>query len=308
MNEEGRGWNLFIIIIKKILYYNNLDNKIYNNKDKDNKYKMLNNIFLNNSNINTNSILVLNSPLEQFEVISLISLNIPLIGYWNFTLTNLGLYTIILIIIIIGLHILGNNNTKLIPSKWSIALESSFSSISTLVKSQISTNNEKFLPFIYSLFFFIIIANLMGNIPYSYTINTSIIFSIGISFTIFIGVTIMGLYLNKVKFFSFYIPEGTPLALVPLLVWIELISYFARAFSLGIRLFANVCAGHCLLNILSTFLFKMFSNSLLLFFITIIPFLLFIAIIALEVGVSIIQAYVFCALTCSYIKDSIYLH
>ena len=94
--------------------------------------------------------------------------------------------------------------------------------------------------FIYSLFFFILIANLIGNIPYNYTITTSLIVSIGFSFTIFVGVSILGLVTKKINFFSHFVPEGTPLALVPLLSLIELISYSARAFSLGIRLFANI--------------------------------------------------------------------
>jgi F-type H+-transporting ATPase subunit a len=155
---------------------------------------------------------------------------------------------------------------------------------------------------------FIVISNLTGNIPYNYTITTSIIVSIGLSFTIFIGVTILAVYLHRLHFFSYFIPSGTPLALVPLLVLIELVSYMARAVSLGVRLFANMTAGHTLLKILSTFLGQMFSSSVLVFFLTLIPFSIFIALIGLELAVSVIQAYVFCILTCSYIKDAIYLH
>src|ERR1700743_3470992 len=140
---------------------------------------MLTNFVFNNSN------LIINSPLEQFEVINLISLNLPILGYWNLTLTNLGLYSIVIFTIIIGLHILGNNETNLVPSRWSIGLESSFASLSSMVRSQIGNSNEQFLPFIYSLFFFILIANLTGNVPYSFTISTSLIVSIGLSFSIF---------------------------------------------------------------------------------------------------------------------------
>ena len=258
-------------------------------------------------NIIINSIV--NSPLEQFEITSLIGLNAPLFGYINFTLTNLALYSIIILFIIVGLHFLGNNNTKLVPSKWSIALESSFQSINSIVREQIgNTGHEIYLPIIYSLFFFILIANLNGNVPYSFTITTSIIVSLSLSFTILIGVTILGLSIHKIKFFSYFVPSGTPLALVPLLVLIELVSYLARAFSLGIRLFANVVAGHTLMKILATFLYQMFSASLIMFILTLIPFVLFLAIMGLEIAVSFIQAYVFSILTCSYIKDSIELH
>jgi len=250
--------------------------------------------------------LYINSPLEQFEVTSLLSLDAPILGYIGLTLTNLALYSFLIFILIVGLHFMGNNDTKLLPSKWSILLESLFASINSMVREQIG--REIYLPFIYSLFFFILIANLLGNIPYSYTITTSIIVSIGLSFTILIGVTILGLSIHKIHFFSFFIPSGTPLALVPLLVLIELISYLARAFSLGIRLFANVVAGHTLLKILSTFLYQMFSGGLIIFIVTLVPFALFLAITGLELAVSFIQAYVFVLLVCSYIKDAIELH
>ena len=175
-----------------------------------------------------------------------------------------------------------------------------------MVKEQLG--KEIYLPFIYSLFIFILITNLVGNVPYSYTITTSVIVTIGLSFTIVTGVTILALYLHNLKFFSYFVPSGTPLALVPLLVLIELISYLARAFSLGIRLFANMVAGHTLMKILATFLYQMFNSSLIIAVLTLIPFTLFLAIMTLELAVSVIQAYVFTILTCSYIKDAIELH
>jgi F-type H+-transporting ATPase subunit a len=250
----------------------------------------------------------ISSPLEQFEVTNLIGINAPILGFFNLTLTNLALYSIVLLFLTLGLHFVASNNRKLVPSKWSIALESSFASINTMVRDQIGTTNEVYLPFIYSLFFFIIIANLTGNVPYNYAITTSIVVSLGLSLTIFIGVTILALSIHKVRFFSFFIPSGTPLALVPLLVLIELISYLARAVSLGVRLFANIMAGHTLMKILSTFLFQMFTSSALVFVITLVPFALFTCIIGLEIAVSFIQAYVFSILVCSYLKDAIDLH
>ena len=255
--------------------------------------------------INSNLTFV-NSPLEQFEVTNLIGVNAPIFGYLNITLTNLGLYSILVLLLIVGIHYAGNNDIKLVPSKWSIALESLYASIHSMVREQLG--KEMYLPFIYSIFFFILIANLTGNIPYSFTITTSIIVSIGFSFTILIAVTILGLSIHKLHFFAYFVPSGTPLALVPLLVLIELTSYLARAFSLGIRLFANMVAGHTLMKILVTLLYQMFNTSLIVAVLTLIPFTLFLAIMTLELAVSVIQAYVFTILTCSYIKDSINLH
>ena len=248
----------------------------------------------------------ISSPLEQFEVINLISINAPIFGYLNISLTNLGLYSVLVLSLIILLHYMWNNNNKLVPSKGSIVLESIFTTINTMVKEQLG--KEIYLPFVYSLFIFILIANLLGNIPYSYTITTSIIVTIGLSFTILTGVTILALYLHNLKFFSYFVPSGTPLALVPLLVLIEVISYLARAASLGLRLFANMVAGHTLMKILATFLYKMFGAGLIVGILTLVPFAIFLAIMGLELAVCVIQAYVFSILSCSYIKDAIELH
>src|ERR1700761_4115729 len=248
------------------------------------------------------------SPLSQFEVVSLIGLNAPVLSYINLSLTNLALYSCFILLVVIGLHFYGNNESNLIPSKWSISLESSFQSLSSMVREQVGSQSEIYLPFIYSLFFFILIGNLISNVPYSFAVTASGVVSLGLSFTIFIGVTILALSIHGIKFFAFFIPAGTPLALVPLLVLIELISYLARAVSLGVRLFANITAGHTLLKILSTYLFKLFTGSLLVAIITLIPFAIFLALIGLELAVSLIQAFVFTLLVCSYLKDAIELH
>src|SRR5580693_1982283 len=228
------------------------------------------------------------SPLNQFEVISLIGLNAPILGHLNITITNLALYSCLILLVVFALHFYGNNDYKLIPSKWSVVFESSFASLSSMVREQIGLSSEIYFPFIYSLFFFVLIGNLISNVPYSFAVTSSVIVCLGLSFTIFIGVTLLAFSIHGIKFFSFFIPSGTPLALVPLLVLIELVSYGARAGSLGIRLFANIVAGHTLLKILSTFLYKLFSGSLIVAVLTLIPFAIFIGLIGLEVAVSLI--------------------
>lgn len=248
------------------------------------------------------------SPLSQFEVTNLIGINAPILGNLHIDLTNLSLYSIFVVLIIVGLHVFGDNDNKIIPNKWSISFESSYASLNTMVRDQINTNNEKYFPFIYSIFFYILIANLVSNVPYSFDINASAVVTLGLSVTIFMGVTILSLSKHKLKFFSFFIPSGTPLALVPLIVLIEVVSYFARAVSLGVRLFANLTAGHTLLKILSTFLYKLFSSSLIVAVLTLIPFTIFLGLLGLEIGVSIIQSFVLTLLTCSYLKDAIDLH
>lgn len=254
-----------------------------------------------------NNFLIL-SPLSQFEVSNLIGINAPILGNLHLVLTNLTLYSIIAVLIIIGMHVYGDNNNKIVPNKWSISFESSYASLNTMVREQINNNNEKYFPFIYSIFFYILIANLVSNVPYSFAVTASGVVSLGLSLTVFIGVTILAVYLHSIKFFSFFIPNGTPLGLVPLLVLIELVSYLARAVSLGVRLFANITAGHTLLKILSTYLFKLFTGNILVAVLTVIPFGIFLALVGLELAVSLIQAFVFTLLVCSYLKDAIELH
>ena len=248
------------------------------------------------------------SPLNQFEVTSLIGINAPILGHINISLTNLALYTIFIFLIVVGLHYYGNNDYNLVPSKTSITLESSFASLNTMVREQIGNHNEIYLPFIYSLFFFILIGNLISNVPYSFAVTASGVVALGLSLTIFIGVTILSISIHGIKFFSFFIPAGTPLGLVLLLALIELISYLASAVSLGVRLFANIVAGHTLLKILSTYLYKLFTGNIIVAIITLIPFAIFLALVGLEIAVSLIQAFVFTLLTCSYLRDAIELH
>lgn len=144
--------------------------------------------------------------------------------------------------------------------------------------------------------------------PYGFTVTTSAIAAMGLSVTVFLGVTALGLTRHQVHFFAFYVPSGTPLVLVPLLTLIELISYLARAVSLSVRLGSNMVAGHTLLKILATFLHKLFASSLLVAVVTLLPFAIFVGLIGLELAVSLIQAYVFVVLTSSYLKDALELH
>lgn len=215
-----------------------ITNTYYNTSFSGNN-NLMTNLSASQSQEILNNITIL-SPLEQFEVNNLLSIQIPLLGFFTVSITNLALYSLIVLSIIIGLHYLADNENKLIPSRWSVTFESIYTTILSIVRDQIGNNREKYFPFIYSLFFFLIIANLLGNIPYNFTITTSIIVSMGLSVTIFIGVTLIGIINKKLAFLATFVPNGTPLALVPLLTAIEFVSYSARAFSLGIRLFANI--------------------------------------------------------------------
>lgn len=178
-----------------------------------------------------------------------------------------------------------------------------------MVKSQIGNKGNKYFPLIYSLFIFILFSNLISMIPYNFAINAQLIFTISLSITIWIGLTILGLIKHKFEYFGLFIPSGTSLPLVPFLVIIEIISNIARSISLGLRLGANILSGHLLLTILCGLIFDfIISSSFIIAILGFIPLIIILGIVSLEFAIAAIQAYVFCVLTCSYIKDAIYLH
>lgn len=252
---------------------------------------------------------MINSPLDQFEIRKLISLDLGLLDTTFISITNYSLYSVIILIIIIGLNILTKNNNMLIGSRWLVSQEAIYATILNMVKGQIGgSKGQYYFPLIYTLFIFILITNLIGMIPYSFAITSHLVFVISLSFIIWLGVTIIGLRTHKWKFFGLFVPAGCPLVLVPLLVLIELLSYVARAISLGLRLSANTLSGHLLMAILSDLVYNLMSVSIIFFIIGFIPLIGILAIVALEYGIAMIQAYVFCILTSSYLKDGLYLH
>jgi len=250
----------------------------------------------------------IHNPLEQFEINDFAYFQAPLFSAVKVSLTNVGFYLMIVIITIISIHLLASNNYRLLPSRWSISIESIYCSILDLVKSQIGPTNEIYLPFIFVFFNFVLFNNLVGLVPYSYTPTSLLVFPIGLSSAILIGVTIIGFARHGIGFFSYFVPAGTPLGLVPLLVVIELISYLARALSLGLRLGANIIAGHSLLKIFSTFTYGMATSGFLMLVISLLPLIFLTIFYALELAVAFLQAYVFTILVCSYVKDAIDLH
>lgn len=246
------------------------------------------------------------TPLEQFSN-PVLYLPVPLL---SIGITKLTLYGIFILIIITGLFVLPflHNNLILSGTRWSITIETMYSSIGSILNDQVGEGYSEYIPATISLFVFIFSANYLSNVPYSYGFTTSVIVCLGLSVTIFIGVTIIGLTTHKITWFSFFVPSGTPLALVPLLVLIEFISYIARAFSLGIRLFANLVSGHILLAVLSTMIWTIMTSGILYFLLGLIPFSIFTALFVLELAVSFIQSFVFTLLFASYLNDAINLH
>lgn len=254
-----------------------------------------------------NNFHIITSPLNQFEVRDILDVNI--LNYLHLSLTNIGLYLTIGCLIILAMNLLSTNYNKLIPNNWSISQESIYMTIHSIVINQInSKNGQQYFPFIYTLFIFILINNLIGMIPYSFASTSHFILTFALSFSIVLGATILGFQKHGLKFFSLLVPAGCPLALLPLLVSIEFISYLARNISLGLRLAANITSGHMLLNILAGFTYNIMTSGIIFFLLGLIPLAFIIAFSGLELGIAFIQAQVFVVLTSGYIKDGLDLH
>jgi len=249
------------------------------------------------------------SPLDQFEIRNLISLDAPILGNSHISLTNIGLYLTIGTFLILSLNVLATNYNKIISDHWSIGLETMYATIHSIVSNQINPKNGQiYFPLIFTLFIFILINNLIGLIPYSFASTSHFALTFFLSFTVVLGATILGFQKHGLEFFSLLVPAGCPLALLPLLVLIELISYLSRNVSLGLRLGANILSGHMLLNILAGFTYNIMTSGFIFFFLGLIPLAFIIAFSGLELGIAFIQAQVFVVLTSSYIKDALDLH
>jgi F-type H+-transporting ATPase subunit a len=251
----------------------------------------------------------ISSPLDQFEIRNLLSIDAPILGNIHLSITNIGLYLTIGTFLILSLNLLAINYNKVVSNRWSISQESLYATIHSIVTNQINARNGQiYFPFIYTLFVFVLINNLIGMVPYSFASTSHFILTFALSFTVVLGATILGFQKHGLVFFSLLVPAGCPLGLLPLLVLIEFISYLARNISLGLRLAANILSGHMLLNILAGFTYNIMTSGFILFFLGLIPLAFIIAFSGLELGIAFIQAQVFVVLTSSYIKDGLDLH
>lgn len=249
------------------------------------------------------------SPLDQFEIRNLVSLDAPILANLSLSLTNIGVYLTIGGYLIFVVSILATNYDRIISNSWSIFLETIYATVHSIVVNQINEKRGQiYFPFIYVLFMFILVNNLIGLVPYSFASTSHFVLAFSLSFTVVLGATILGFSKHGLEFFSLFVPAGCPLGLLPLLVLIEFISYLARNVSLGLRLAANILSGHMLLNILSGFTYNIMNSGFIFFLLGLFPLAFIIAFSGLELGIAFIQAQVFVVLSCSYIKDGLELH
>ena len=238
---------------------------------------------------------------DQFNVIRLVTIQ-AFHEDWLITFTNSSMM-MVLAIIMFWLLLKGD---ELIPRRWQAIMELIYLNIRSVVRDNLGASGDKYFPFVISLFIFIAMLNTLGLFPYVFTPTVHIVITFGLSFSILIGVTLLGVFTFKWNFLSMFMPSGAPLVLAPLLVYIETLSYISRALSLGLRLAANLTAGHLLFAIMSGFTFNMLANGLI--FTSLFPMLIMLFVTILEMAVAVIQAYVFSLLTTIYLGDTIALH
>ena len=244
------------------------------------------------------------SPLEQFDVIPLLGINIFSL---NLSFTNVSLYMVFSVGTFLTLVYLATSNATIIPKRWQLLVEMTYEVLLSLVTENVGEKGKKYFPFVYTLFIFLLMCNLLGMIPYSFTVTSHVAITFGLSLSIFIAITLIGFMTHGIHFMSFFLPAGSPPLLALLLVPIELLSYLSRAFSLAIRLFANMMSGHTLLKIMSGFAWTMLSIGGIFYVIDIMPIGLLFLLSGLELGIAFLQAYVFTILVCIYLNDVIYL-
>lgn len=237
-------------------------------------------------------------PLEQFKIEPLIPLHFAGL---DVSYTNSALFMTVAVVLITALLVLGTRRGALVPGRWQSMAEMSYEFVADMVETNAGHGAEPYFPFVFTLFMFVLFSNLLGLIPYSFTVTSHIIVTFALAAVVFIGVTIIGFAKHGLHFFRFFVPEGVPLLLLVILVPIELLSYFIRPFTLSIRLFANMLAGHTMLAIFGGFAASIGLAAFL-------PVALDVAILALEVLVAALQAYVFAILTCLYLRDALHMH
>jgi F-type H+-transporting ATPase subunit a len=237
-------------------------------------------------------------PLEQFKIEPVIRAHA---GGIDFSYTNSALLMTLAVLAVTALVVIGTRQRALVPGRWQSIAEMSYEFVADMIETNAGHGGMAYFPFVFTLFMFILFANLLGMIPFSYTTTSQIIVTFALAAVVFILVTTIGIVRHGFHFLSLFVPHGVPTVLLLLLVPIELLSYFIRPFTLSIRLFANMLAGHTMLAIFGGFAA---SIGFLAFFPTAIDVLL----VGLEFLVAVLQAYVFAILTCLYLNEAVHLH
>ena len=234
------------------------------------------------------------SPLDQFTIQRIFEMKI---GNIDISLTNSSIMMIAVLVILNVFLIYATKRKSVVPGRLQSIAEMSYEMIYNTTQSNLGNNGKRLFPLVYSLFMFILLCNMLGLIPYSFTVTSHIIVTFALAFGVFLLATIMGFVINGHKYLRLFLPKGVPVFLIPILIPIEIVSYISRPISLAVRLAANMMAGHTIIKV-----FAMFVVTLGVWGIA--PLLFIVVLYVLETLIAFLQAYVFAVLTCLYINDS----
>lgn len=247
------------------------------------------------------------SPLDQFNIKPLVPLEF---GGFNISFTNSALYMVLSIVVVTLFFAYSLRGRALVPSRWQSLSEILYEFIAGMLRDTVGSEGRKYFPFIFTLFMFVLLANLLGMTPYSFTTTSHIIVTFALAFFVFISVTVIAIARQGSHFFAHFLPEGTPWWLAPLMILIELFAYLARPVSLSVRLAANMMAGHVLLKVMAGFIVSFIAalgttNGVLA---GVVPFVFVVGLTGFEIFIAMLQAYIFTILTCVYLNDAVNMH
>jgi F-type H+-transporting ATPase subunit a len=239
------------------------------------------------------------NPLEQFEIHRLIPFKI---GGIDVSFTNSALAMLIAVLLATTLLTLSVRGRSMVPGRMQSLAELSYEFIANMIRENVGSEGRRYFPFVFTLFMFILFGNLLGMIPFSFTFTSHIIVTFALAAVVFLGVTAIGFIRHGANFLKLFVPSGVPIFLLPLLVVIEILSYLTRPISLSVRLFANMMAGHTMLKVFGGFVVALGVLG------GWAPLAFIVALTGLEIGIAVLQAYVFTILTCIYLNDAVHLH
>jgi F-type H+-transporting ATPase subunit a len=237
------------------------------------------------------------SPMEQFEIKPLIPIHI---GGLDLSFTNSALFMVLAAAVVSLLMIASFRGRALVPGRVQSIAELLYEFVDDMVESVSGSEGRKYFPFIFTLFTFILLCNVLGLLPFAFTVTSHVIITVALALVVFIGVTIIGFARNGLHFLRLFAPSGVPMWIMPFLVPIEIFSYFVRPVSLSLRLFANMMAGHTMLKVIAGFI------VMLGVWFGWVPFAFVVVLTAFEILVAVLQAYIFAILACVYLNDALH--
>lgn len=246
---------------------------------------------------------MIRSPFEQFEIVRLISIGI---GKWDISFTNSSLLMVIgSVIVLLISRLVTFEGGKVVPNRYQTIIEGMYGMVLGMLYESVGKEGGKYVKVIFTLFMFILISNMVGLVPYSYTVTAQLVITFTLALGVWLGKLYIGVSKHGVKLMGMFIPNGVGVGMIPFFVFVEMIGFIIPVVSLSVRLFANMLSGHVLLKVLFGFSWGMLMSGGLLMVVHVVPLGVLFCLIGLEIAVGMIQAYVFTLLTCIYIGDMV---